>query len=80
MRFKILISDIQFDNQLYSKESYDFPVLLIGQEKRNMEKLTSLNIPIDTLLEKYSENMLLFVDCILETWQDHSKTERITGI
>ncbi|KAF5296670.1 hypothetical protein FQR65_LT10210 [Abscondita terminalis] len=40
------IAEIQLDNQMYNKGSYDFPVALIGQETKSRQSLSSLNTPI----------------------------------
>lgn len=80
MKVKFLISDIQFDNQLYSRESYDFPVLLIGQEIKEPIRMNTLNIPIATLIENAKENALLMVDFTLETWNDRARSTNITGM
>lgn len=73
------VSDIQIDNQLYSKESYDFPVVLIGQEKRKESKLLSFNISIDTLLENTDENALIVLEFVLHTWRSRKDSPNVTG-
>nr|XP_023015386.1 vacuolar protein sorting-associated protein 13B-like [Leptinotarsa decemlineata] len=80
MKVKISASDVQFDNQLCSRESYDFPVVLIGQEVKEIKKLLTLNVPIKVLIEGASEKALVMMDFTLETWKDHSKTKFITGV
>lgn len=80
MKVKISASDIQFDNQLYSKESYDFPVVLIGQEDDKPRiKLSSLNIPIENLIENTDNSALFIINITLETWRDQSRAKDITG-
>lgn len=70
---------MQFDNQLYSKESYDFPVALIGQEKRKESKLMSLNVSIDSLLADTDENALLNMEFVLQTWRSQKDFSPVTG-
>ncbi|CAG9819390.1 unnamed protein product [Phaedon cochleariae] len=80
MKVKVSMSGVQFDNQLYSRESYDFPVILIGQDVKDVNKLSSLNIPIEALLENADENALLILDLTLETWTEQSCNKFITGV
>lgn len=70
---------MQFDNQLYSRESYDFPVALIGQEIRKEKKHMSLNMSIDSLLEDTDENALLTMEFVLQTWRSQKDFSPITG-
>lgn len=79
MRLRLSTSAIQFDNQLCKKESYDFPVVLIGQDVKENKKLNSLYIPIQTLLENCEDNALLILDVVLETWCDTANGDCSTG-
>lgn len=79
MKIKISVSDMQLDNQLYSRESYDFSVVLIGQEKRKEKKLISLNVPMEFLLENTDENALLLVEFVLQTWCSQKDSTSVTG-
>nr|CAI5821779.1 unnamed protein product [Callosobruchus analis] len=80
MKLKITASDVQLDNQLYARESYDFPVVVIGQEKRRSKKLTTLNIPIESLIEDCDENALLVLEFCFETWCDKYRNTRSTAV
>lgn len=79
MKIKVSVSDMQIDNQLYSKESYDFPVVLIGQAKRKEKKLLSFNVSIDSLLEDTDENALWMLELVLHTWRSRKDFTNITG-
>ncbi|VEN36376.1 unnamed protein product [Callosobruchus maculatus] len=75
LKLKITTSDVQLDNQLYARESYDFPVVVVGQvsqEKRHPHRLTTLNVPIDSLIEDCDQNALLVLEFTLETWSVRS--------
>ncbi|XP_072392830.1 intermembrane lipid transfer protein VPS13B [Diabrotica undecimpunctata] len=80
MKVKFSVSAVQFDNQLYSRESYDFPVLLVGQDVKESNKMPSLNIPIENLLQNSEEDALLIVDLALETWRDKYVMSNTTGV
>ncbi|KAJ8948160.1 hypothetical protein NQ318_009252 [Aromia moschata] len=80
MNVKLSISDIQLDNQRYSKESFDFPVVLVGQDSKPSNKLSSLNIPIETLIENADENALLIVGLTIESWLNQSNKKSITDV
>lgn len=77
---KLTVSDIQFDNQLFARESYDFPVVLIGQEKKKKKKLVSLNVPIESLLESTDETALIIFDFIFQTWRSRKNSLAVTGM
>lgn len=79
MKIKLSVSDMQIDNQLYSKESYDFPVVFIGQEKRNEKKLLSFNVSIDSLLKDADENALWVLEFVLHTWRSRKDSPNVTG-
>lgn len=64
---------------MYSKESFDFPVVLIGQEKKKEKKLVSLNVSIESLFEDADENALLSIEFILETWRSQKDSHPVTG-
>ncbi|CAG9772920.1 unnamed protein product [Ceutorhynchus assimilis] len=78
LKVKLSMSDIQFDNQLHTRASYDFPVVLVGQDKKPLKKINILNIPMEALLENFQENSLVVVDFVLESWANESQT--YTGI
>lgn len=74
---KFSASAVQFDNQLYSRESYDFPVVLIGQEVKLNKKLNSLNTPIYNLINDVYENALITFEFNFDTFNAQDRT--ITG-
>lgn len=74
------MSDIQFDNQLYTRQSFDFPVILIGQEKKPSRKINILGVPMETLLKDCNENALVIVDLILESWHNYGGGKKYTGM
>ncbi|XP_017781523.1 PREDICTED: vacuolar protein sorting-associated protein 13B [Nicrophorus vespilloides] len=74
------ISDVQVDNQLYSRGSYDFPVLLVGQEAKINNCLKSLNVPIIQLVHTAQNDCLIKVDLNVETWKDPVQQCNVTGV
>ncbi|CAH0555543.1 unnamed protein product [Brassicogethes aeneus] len=78
LNLNLIISDMQFDNQLYSRESYDFPVVFIGQNKNPERRMSSLNIPMDKLLDS-QDNAVLVLEVNLESCFDHARNTNITG-
>ncbi|XP_056633940.1 intermembrane lipid transfer protein VPS13B isoform X1 [Diorhabda sublineata] len=79
MKLKVSVAAIQFDNQLYSRESYDFPVMLIGQDTKELNTRQSLNIPIENLIQTANEDDLFILDIVLETWRDKYLMNDFTG-
>lgn len=79
MKITISMSDMQCDNQLYTRESYDFPVVLIGQERKKEKKLVSLNVPIESLICNSDENALILGEFVLQTWRSQEDFPTITG-
>ncbi|XP_050295994.1 intermembrane lipid transfer protein VPS13B [Anthonomus grandis grandis] len=81
MKVKVTLSDIQLDNQLYARESFDFPVVLVGQDKKPPKKINILSVPISTLTENTDENALIVAEFILESWRSHLASSKChTGI
>ncbi|XP_060527776.1 intermembrane lipid transfer protein VPS13B isoform X2 [Cylas formicarius] len=80
LHMQISISDLQLDNQLYSRESYDFPVVLVGQERKGLKKLNILNVPIETLTESVGRSALVSADIVFDTWRNQSANLNFTGI
>lgn len=70
MKFCISASEIQLDNQLYNKSNYDFPVLLIRQERGTVIKLKNLNIPVKKLIHKARRNALVMLEAHVDRWYD----------
>ncbi|CAG9862165.1 unnamed protein product [Phyllotreta striolata] len=79
LKMKFSISDVQLDNQLYSRHSYDFPVLLKGQEGKERRSARSVNIPLENLEEIEDNDALITADFTLETWTDKARKINITG-
>lgn len=77
---QIYISDLQFDNELYQKESYDFPVVLVSQEPKPTNKANVLEISPRTLLEKTRDSPVLTLDLIIESWLNSFCNKRKTGV
>ncbi|CAG9862164.1 unnamed protein product [Phyllotreta striolata] len=80
LKMKFSISDVQLDNQLYSRHSYDFPVLLKGQEGKERRSARSVNIPLENLEEIEDNDALITADFTLETWTDKARKINITGV
>lgn len=64
------VSQIQFDNQLFFKSSYDFPVLFVGQNKPAIIKLKTFIEPIKTTIAKARENALVTLHLHFDEWID----------
>lgn len=78
MEVCLTVSDIQFDNQLYSRASYDFPVVFIGQQSKPCQAMLTLNADITQCINNSRKNALLTVYCSVETWVDVDG-KQITG-
>lgn len=85
MNINLIVTGIQFDNQLYSRESYDFPVAFIGQQITNNNNnnastiKSTTNISILDQLNNIKENALVQIEMNLESWQDLMRNQTITG-
>ncbi|KAH1005134.1 hypothetical protein HUJ04_006175 [Dendroctonus ponderosae] len=77
---QISLSDIQLDNQLYARQSFDFPVVLIGQERRARNRLNILSTPIETLLASCPESALIITDLVLDTWANKAAGKTHTDL
>lgn len=73
------ISDVQVDNQLHFRGSYDFPVVLIGQEVSPIQHLHSLNIPMNRLIKNARAKALITIECNFEIWNDTVQEVIVTG-
>lgn len=73
------ISEVQIDNQLHFRGSYDFPVVLIGQEAKSSQSLNSLNIPIDHLINDARKDTIVSIKCNFEIWNDTIQKIIVTG-
>ncbi|KAK4875062.1 hypothetical protein RN001_011484 [Aquatica leii] len=74
------ISEIQFDNQLYSRGNYDFPVVLIGQETKPRQELASLNTPILQWIKTAKTDPLLKIEFNVETWKDLNNSHTVSKL
>lgn len=79
MEVCVTLSDIQFDNQLYSRASYDFPVVFVGQETKPSAAMLTLNADVLQFINNSRKKALLTVYCSLETWVDVARDREITG-
>lgn len=79
MEVCVTFSDVQFDNQLYSRASYDFPVVFVGQETKTNQPMLTLNADILECIDNSRRNALLTVYCSVETWVDVNRGKQITG-
>ncbi|XP_030768330.1 vacuolar protein sorting-associated protein 13B-like isoform X2 [Sitophilus oryzae] len=77
---KFAISDIQFDNQLCARESYDFPVILVGQEQKPNKKINILNMSMENLLQNFESDPMHMAEFVLEAWRNESNNKCYTGI
>lgn len=75
-----LVSEVQFDNQLYFKNSYDFPVLLVGQNPSNRLKITNFNVPIKRLITQVKERAVITLDLHLDEWLDKITDTKIKEV
>lgn len=80
MQLTISISEIQCDNQMYTRGGFDFPVVLIGQETQPKQELTSLNTPINNWITNARKNPLIRIDFNIESWKSTGKLGNITGM
>ncbi|RZB39382.1 ATG C domain containing protein [Asbolus verrucosus] len=80
LNMSLSISDIQFDNELYSKESFDFPVVLVSQESKAKNNTNVLDTPAKKLIENIRDDALLSLELIVETWKDNLRNKYITGV
>ncbi|KAI4462018.1 vacuolar protein sorting-associated protein 13b [Holotrichia oblita] len=74
------ISDVQVDNQLHFRGSYDFPVVLIGQEVSPIQHLHSLNIPTNRLIKNARAKALITIECNFEIWNDTIQEKIVTDM
>lgn len=63
-------SDVQFDNQMFNQGQYDFPVVLINQDKKQIEKYSSLTTAIEVLVEHSRNNAGIALKVNLENRKD----------
>ncbi|XP_076265664.1 vacuolar protein sorting 13B isoform X3 [Rhynchophorus ferrugineus] len=77
---RVSVSDIQLDNQLVTRESYDFPVVLISQELRQIKKVNILNMTMEQLVETFAQDAMHVAEFVLESWRNESANKSYTGI
>lgn len=80
LTLQLSIYDVQFDNLLYSRESYDFPVVFVSQEKKVKKTTSILDVTVTELLQIYKDDALVTFDVIIETWKDPLCNKQMTGI
>ncbi|XP_066257341.1 intermembrane lipid transfer protein VPS13B isoform X1 [Euwallacea similis] len=80
LKVQVSLLDFQIDNQLYGRESFDFPVVLIGQEKKSRKYQNILGMSIETLLENYGDAALIVADFVLESWSSRASGKSYTGL
>lgn len=73
------VSDIQIDNQLYSRASFDFPVILLGQERKPRKHQNILGIPMEVILENCEEHVLIVAEAVLESLVNQTSGVVYTG-
>lgn len=79
MDISFSIGEVQVDNQLHFRGSYDFPVVLIGQEAAPVQHFTSMNIPINQLINNARSKALMMIKCNFEIWNDTVRETVVTG-
>lgn len=79
MEVCVSVSHIQFDNQLYSRASYDFPVVVIGQQSKASPPMLTVNANVSECVEASKKNALLMVCSTIESWIDVNRNKRVTG-
>lgn len=80
MEICVSASEIQFDNQKYLNGSYDFSVILIGQNVKEVQTIASINTPIDHFMIKAREDPLFSMKLNIETWKDTVLQKNVTGL
>lgn len=76
----LFILDLQFDNELYSKESYDFPVVLVSQDVKSKSVTNVLEKSAKELIRSVKDDALLVLDLVMETWIDSLRKKNVTGV
>lgn len=73
------VSDIQVDNQLYNRASFDFPVILLGQERKPRKHQNILGIPMEVILENCEQHVLIVAEAVLESLVNQTSGVVYTG-
>lgn len=79
MTVSLSVSDIQIDNQLFSRSSFDFPVLIINQNTQRRPELIDLSTDIIKWMDAARENAAVMVDFNIETWREELRDSNVTG-
>ncbi|XP_071057652.1 intermembrane lipid transfer protein VPS13B isoform X2 [Onthophagus taurus] len=74
------LSNMQVDNQLYFRETYDFPVILISKNAPPNQPLNSLNVQVNQLISNAKKNALINVYINFEIWTDPVRLTTITSM
>lgn len=80
MQVCVSISDIQLDNQLFVRDSFDFPVLLINQESKEKQETVPFNTSVSQWIESSTDQAVVRVNFNIETWRDVLAAKNITGL
>lgn len=80
MELNFSIDEIQVDNQLHFRGSYDFPVVLVGNKETHVQHLHSLNVPINQLVFEARTDPLILIECSFEIWNDTVQGAIITDM
>lgn len=80
LKISVSILDMQFDNEQYSKESYDFPVVVVSQDQKPKSITNILEKSAKELIRNIKEDTLIILDLVLETWFDELRKKNLTGV
>lgn len=73
------VSEVQVDNQMWGTGNFDFPVMLIGQQAKPRQSLSSLNTSIIHWITLAQKNPLIRVLMSVETWKDPGLNKKVTS-
>lgn len=73
------VKDLQFDNQLHYRGSYDFPVVLIGKDARPKQRLDTFNSSVRHCIETAQRDPVVKVELTVESWRDGIRSTDMTG-
>lgn len=79
LNLAVNISGFQFDNQLYSTGSYDFPVIIIGDRIPMFNSCNVLNKQIKQLVHETDMNSLMSLNLTMESWVDEILHKDVSG-
>ncbi|XP_008197902.1 intermembrane lipid transfer protein VPS13B isoform X1 [Tribolium castaneum] len=78
LKVSLSVLDIQFDNELYSKESFDFPVVVVSQDQKPKSGANVLEKNAKELIR--NTDSVLILDMVVETWFDDLRKKNVTGV